>query len=144
MVRMWMILSLLAINAPRLAAGEKLPWFEGKDRPNVALLPAAKGEAGPIVKVTGGPEKTTTLMVQLDPAKAPSYRYVLKGRVKFEAVQDVGYLEMLSTFAKNGRSLGRATGTISSCHSSASRDFCPRRSSSTWCCPGRGRCISRR
>jgi hypothetical protein len=107
MIRMWMILLLLAINAPRLAAGEKLPWFEVKDRPNVALLPAGKGEAGPIVKVTGGPEKTTTLVVQLDPAKAPSHRYVLKGRVKYEGVKDVGYLEMLSTFGKNGTFFSR-------------------------------------
>lgn len=99
---LWIVLALLGASAGRSAAEEPLSWLPVDGKPHVKLHAAGTLAAGAVIEVNGGSQRTSTTVLELKDVKVPSYQYVLSGRIKYDGVEGVGYVEMLNTFPGRG------------------------------------------
>jgi hypothetical protein len=100
---LWIVLPLLAVSAPSLAAQEALPWLPVEGKSNVILHPAGTLADGPVVEVRGGAAMTWTKVLELEKPKAPAHRFLLSGRIKYEGIAPTGDVRLLFTFSDNQR-----------------------------------------
>lgn len=99
MTRLQLIaLAALASSAAVVWADREIAWPAADKLPkNVVLHAAGKIDKQPVVEIKGPAEKAVQILEIGDP-KAPSHRYMLRGKVKYAGVKEDSYLEMWNHF----------------------------------------------
>jgi hypothetical protein len=103
----------LAVAAPAAAAGREFKWDELKKQGRIvagSVLAPEPGSSEHRLQIENKAGLMTATVLTVEPAQVKGPRYAISGRVRYDGVEGVGYLEMWSYFPGGGQYFSRTLG----------------------------------
>ncbi|MCI0638288.1 MAG: hypothetical protein L0Y72_05925 [Gemmataceae bacterium] len=91
---------ILVSSAALAQAQERLVWLNAEQMgPSAKVHSEGEQAKAPLVEIFGtGTMVTSVKVLEIEQPQVPSHQYQLSGKIKYENVQGVGYVEMWSAF----------------------------------------------